>query len=133
MNPGENKYTNDHEWICVEGEGKAKIGLTDYSQSQLGDLVYLDLPLPGTSVKQFERIGEIEAVKAVSDLFSPASGKVLKVNQAVVDAPNIVNDDPYGEGWLVMLELDNTGELEVLMTSREYDALVERLAADESQ
>ena len=132
MNPEKNKYTNGHEWVCLRGEDKGKIGLTDYAQSQLGDLAYLDLPEPGTEVEQFKKIGEIESVKAVSDLSAPASGKVLEVNQEAIDAPNIVNEEPYGKGWLLLLELKNLAELGELMTSEEYDALIETLTAEES-
>ena len=107
MNPKEYKYTREHEWICPDSEDKGKMGLTDYAQDQLGDLVFLDLPATGTQVEQSKKIGEIESVKAVSDLFSPISGRVLEVNQAAIDEPQLVNQDPYGAGWLVRLELSN--------------------------
>jgi len=124
MNPKEYKYTQEHEWICPEPGGKGKVGVTDYAQSQLGDVVFLDLPTPGTQVEQFGKMGEIETVKAVSDLFSPASGQVLEINQAAVDEPKLVNEDPYGAGWLVRLELSQPSELDGLMDSDEYDKLV---------
>jgi len=124
MNPKEYKYTQEHEWICPEPGGKGKVGVTDYAQSQLGDVVFLDLPTPGTQVEQFGKMGEIETVKAVSDLFSPASGHVLEINQAAVDEPKLVNEDPYGAGWLVRLELSQPSELDGLMDSDEYDKLV---------
>jgi len=124
MNPKEYKYTREHEWICPDSKDKGKMGLTDYAQDQLGDLVFLDLPATGTQVEQSKKIGEIESVKAVSDLFSPISGRVLEVNQAAIDEPQLVNQDPYGAGWLVRLELSNRAELDALMNSDEYDKFV---------
>ena len=121
MNPKEYKYTKEHEWICPESENKGKMGLTNYAQTQLGDIVFLDLPAPGTQVKQFQKMGEVESVKAVSDIFSPVSGQVLEVNQAAIDEPQLVNQGPYGAGWLVRLELSKPSELDALMNSDEYD------------
>jgi len=121
MNPKEYKYTKDHEWLCPEPGNKGKMGLSNYAQTQLGDIVFLDLPQSGTQVDQFKKIGEVESVKAVSDLFSPASGKVLEINQNAVDEPKLVNEDPYGTGWLVRLELSDPSELDALMNSDEYD------------
>ncbi len=133
MHPKEYKYTQEHEWICPESEDKGKIGITDYAQSQLGDLVFFDLPASNTQVKQFEKMGEIESVKAVSDLLSPASGRVLEVNQAAIDEPQLANREPYGAGWLVRLELSKPSELDALMTSDEYDKLVAELSEEESE
>jgi len=127
MNPKECKYTQEHEWICPESEDKGKIGLTDYAQDQLGDIVYLDLPTPGTQVEQFKKMGEVESVKAVSDLFSPVSGQVLEVNQNAIDEPQLVNEDPYRLGWLVRLELNDPSELDALMNSDEYGKFVAEL------
>lgn len=127
MNPKEYKYAPEHEWICPESGDKGRIGITDYAQSQLGDIVFLDLPAPGTQVKQSQKIGEIESVKAVSELFTPASGKVLEVNQTAIDEPQVVNEDPYRAGWLVRLELSKPSELDALMNSDEYDELEARL------
>jgi len=121
MNPKEYKYTKEHEWICPEPGNKGKMGLTNYAQTQLGDLVFFDLPAPNTQVKQFQKIGEVESVKAVSDIFSPVSGRVLEVNQPAIDEPKLVNEDPYGGGWLVRLELSKPSELDALMNSDEYD------------
>lgn len=121
MNPKECKYTKDHEWLCPEPGNKGKMGLANYAQSQLGDIVFLDLPQPGNQVEQFKKIGEVESVKAVSDIFAPASGKVLEINQKAVDEPKLVNEDPYGEGWLLRLELSKPSELDALMNSDEYD------------
>jgi glycine cleavage system H protein len=123
------KYTREHEWICPEGENKGKVGLADYAQFHLGDIVFLDLPTPGTQVVQSKKMGEIESVKAVTDLFAPASGCVLEINQTNVDEPTLVNQDPYGAGWLVRLELSQPAELDNLMDSDEYD----RFVADQSE
>jgi len=133
MNPKEYKYTQEHEWICPESEDKGKMGITDYAQSQLGDLVFFDLPASDTQVKQFEKMGEIESVKAISDLLPPASGRILEVNQAAIDEPQLANQDPYGAGWLVRLELSKPSELAALMTSDEYDKLVAELSEEESE
>ena len=124
MKPKEYKYTQEHEWICPEPGGKGKVGVTDYAQSQLGDIVFLDLPAPGAKVAQFGKMGEIETVKAVADLFSPASGRVLEINQAAIDEPRLVNDDPYEDGWLVRLELSQPSELDALMSSDKYEEFV---------
>ncbi len=132
MNPKENRYTKDHEWVCVEGPDKGKIGLTNYAQSQMGDLVYFSFPQPGATVQQFNKIGEMESVKAVADFFSPASGKVLKVNQAALDEPKIVNDDPYVKGWLLLLKLSDTAEMSKLMSSDEYDSLIKKLSEEKA-
>jgi len=124
MNPKEYKYSQEHEWICPESVDKGKMGITDYAQSRFGDIVFLDLSTPGTQVEQFRKIGEIESVKAVSDLFTPVSGKVLEINQAAIDDPSLVNQDPYGDGWLIRLELSKPSELDALMNSDEYDKFV---------
>ncbi len=121
VNPKEYRYTQEHEWIYPEPGNKGKVGITDYAQSQLGDIVFLDLAAPGTQVEQLGKLGEIEAVKAVTDLFSPVSGKVLEINQSVIDKPELVNKDPYGAGWLVRLELSKPSELDGLMNSEKYD------------
>jgi len=133
MNPKECKYTSEHEWILPEAGGTGKVGVTDYAQSQLGDVVFFDLPTPGTQVEQFGKMGEIETVKAVSDLSSPVSGQVLEINQAVIDEPKLVNEDPYGAGWLVRLELSQPSELDALMNSDEYDKLVAGLGEESSE
>jgi len=128
MNPKEYRYSQEHEWLCPEPQGRARIGITEYALSQLGDIVFLDLPEPGSQVTQFEKMGEIETVKAVSDLFSPASGKVLERNQTVRDNPALVNEDPYGAGWLLRIELNQPAELEALMSSDQYGKFVAGLS-----
>jgi glycine cleavage system H protein len=132
MNPKDYKYTREHEWICPDSEDKGKIGLTKYAENQLGDIVFLDLPAPGTQVRQFEKMGEIESVKAVTDLFSPASGKVVESNTKAVDSPNLVNEDPYGAGWLVRLDIGEPSELDALMDSDAYGKYVESLSQESS-
>ncbi len=121
--PIDRRYTKEHEWVRVENN-LSTIGITDYAQDQLGDLVYLDLPSPGTQVKQLDKLGEIESVKAVSDLYSPVSGEVAEVNQEVVDRPELVNQSPYEEGWLVRLRLADPAELDGLLTAEQYDELI---------
>lgn len=133
MNPKECKYTQEHEWIRPEPGGKGNIGLTDYAQSQLGDIVYLDLPPQGTQVEQFKKMGELESVKAVSDIFAPISGEVLEVNQTAIEDPALVNQDPYGAGWLVRLELNKPSELDDLMDSNKYDEFVAKLSEEASE
>jgi glycine cleavage system H protein len=119
--PDERKYSKEHEWVLVDGDA-ATIGITDFAQDQLGDVVYVDLPEPGATITQFEKMGEIESVKAVSDLFTPASGAVIEVNQQVVEKPEVVNNDPHGAGWLIKIKLANAGELDKLLTAAQYDA-----------
>ncbi len=133
MNPKEYKYTQEHEWICPESGGKGKVGITDYAQSQLGDVVFLDLPVPGTQLEQGKKMGEIETVKAVSDLFSPVSGQVIEINQAAIDEPKLVNEDPYGAGWLIKFELSRPSELEALMNNDEYIKFVAGLGEEDSE
>ena len=130
MMPEEYRYSQEHEWVCAETTGTARMGITDYAQSQLGDIVFIDLPQAGTQVKQFAKMGEIETVKAVSDLFAPASGKVLERNQAALDNPALINEDPYGTGWLLRIELSQPAELEALMDNEQYQKFVARLSPE---
>lgn len=121
--PDDRKYSREHEWVRVE-DGIGTIGITDFAQEELGDIVYLDLPAKGTQVRQFEKMGEIESVKSVSDLYSPVSGEVLDVNSVVVDSPEIVNQDPFDTGWMVRVRLSDPSELDNLLTAEQYDRLV---------
>jgi len=123
------RYSEEHEWVRLS-DGTGIVGITDYAQEHLGDLVYFDLPEVGAKVQQFAKLGEVESVKAVSDLFSPVSGEVSEVNQQVVDSPEVVNKDPYGEGWLLRVKLSDPAELENLLSPEGYDAL---LAATEAE
>ena len=129
MNPKDLKYTQEHEWIRAK-DNQGEMGLADYAQSQLGDIVYLDLPAPGTQVQQFKKLGEVESVKAVSDIFAPASGRVVEINKTVIDDPKLVNEDCYGKGWLVKIELSNPKELNNLMDNAAYDKLVAKLTEE---
>jgi len=121
--PEELKYTKDHEWTRIDGE-TAVVGITDYAQSELGDIVYVELPEVGTSVKQGESFGTIEAVKAVSDLYAPVSGEVIAVNDKLNDSPELVNRDPYGEGWMIKIKMADPAELEKLLDKSQYEALL---------
>lgn len=121
--PAELKYTKDHEWIRVEGN-IGTIGVTEHAQGELGDVVYLDISDSVSSIENGEVFGSIEAVKTVADLFAPASGKVIEINRALNDAPEMVNQDCYGDGWLIKIELSNLSELDALMNVDEYKALV---------
>jgi len=121
--PTDRRYTKEHEWVRVE-DNVGVVGVTDYAQDQLGDIVYLDLPSPGTQVKQLDKLGEIESVKAVSDLYSPVSGEVTEVNQEVIDKPELVNQSPYQEGWLVRVRLADPAEVDSLLTAQQYDELI---------
>jgi len=122
--PEELKYTKEHEWVKVEGN-KGRVGVTDYAQHQLGDVVYVELPKPGAFVKKMEPFGVIESVKAVSDLFSPVSGKVIEINESLVKAPEKVNKDPYGEGWMIIVEMMDPAELNDLFAVDAYRKYVE--------
>jgi glycine cleavage system H protein len=121
--PNELKFTKDHEWVRVEGT-EAVIGITDFAQSQLGDIVFVDVPTVGESIAQHAVFGTIEAVKTVSDLFCPVSGKVSDFNSALDDAPDAVNRDPYGEGWIIRVEMSDPDQVAGLMSATEYKALV---------
>ena len=113
------KYAKTHEWVEVE-DGKGRIGITDFAQKELGDVVFVELPEIGDEVKKGESFGTIESVKAASDLYAPVSGKVVEINNAVVDEPQIVNEDPEGKGWMIVVEMSDPSELDDLMTEEEY-------------
>ncbi len=114
------KYSKDHEWVSVDGD-VATIGITDYAQSSLGDVVYVDFPRAGDKFATHEAFGSVESVKAVSEIFTPVAGEVTEVNEGLNDAPESVNNEPYGEGWMVKVKMDNPGETDALMTSAEYE------------
>lgn len=116
------KYTEDHTWVCPEHENKARIGITAHAQYHLGDILFVDLPQPKDKIKQGKKMGEIEAMKGVADLISPASGQVLEINEAVFDEPRLVNREPMAGGWLVVVELSNPAELAGLMNNEAYDS-----------
>jgi len=124
MNFPENlKYSDDHEWLLVEGN-VGTIGLTDYAQSELGDIVFVDIDPDLADVNVGESLGTIEAVKTVSDLIAPCSGKVIDINKALADAPEDVNTDPYGQGWMIKVEISDTSEIEKLMDAEAYKNLI---------
>ena len=120
--PDRYKYTKDHEWIDVSGE-RGKVGITDYAQQQLGDVVYIDLPEVGATLKQGQSFGTIESVKAVSELYSPVSGEVVEVNTALKDKPETVNKDPHGS-WMVVVKLTNASEAASLLDAAQYQDMV---------
>ena len=122
--PSELKYTKDHEWIKLTDGNIALIGITDFAQHELGDIVYVDVATVGKTMNAEEVFGTVEAVKTVSDLFLPVSGKVLEVNATLEKHPELVNTDPYGEGWMVKLEVANAADIDALMDAAAYEALV---------
>ena len=113
------KYSREHEWVRVEGQ-RAVVGITDFAQSQLGDVVFVELPAVGATLVAGKRFSVVESVKAVSDIFAPVNGKVLEINEALNDAPEKVNQDPYGEGWIAVIEWTSAGDLAELMNSEAY-------------
>ncbi|MBL7876138.1 MAG: glycine cleavage system protein GcvH [Cyclobacteriaceae bacterium] len=121
--PAELKYTKDHEWVKIEGD-QATIGITDFAQSELGDIVYVDISTVGQQINQHDVFGTVEAVKTVSDLFMPISGKVIEFNKALEAAPEKVNSDAYGEGWMVKISVTNPAEVASLLTAEQYKELI---------
>lgn len=121
--PAKLKYTKDHEWIELNGN-TATVGITDFAQGELGDIVYVDISSVGKSIAQHEVFGTVEAVKTVSDLFMPVSGKVLEFNSGLEAAPETVNSDPYGKGWMVKVELSNAAEVDGLLSADQYKELI---------
>jgi len=128
MSPEDSKYAKSHEYVHVEGT-TGTVGITEYAQKELGDVVFVELPDVGTQLEQNEELGSIESVKAVSELFSPVSGEVVEVNERLREKPELVNTDPYGDGWMIKVRLSDTSELDVLMGAEEYDEYVERESA----
>jgi glycine cleavage system H protein len=118
--PDDLHYSKDHEWVRVEG-GVAIVGITDYAQDSLGDVVYVELPKVGDEFAANESFGSVESVKAVSEVFSPVSGEIVGTNDALADAPEKVNTDPYGEGWMIRVKLSNPGEVDSMLTAAEYE------------
>ncbi|MBQ2579650.1 MAG: glycine cleavage system protein GcvH [Lachnospiraceae bacterium] len=121
--PNNVKYTSEHEWIRVEGD-VAYVGITDYAQDQLGDIVFVDIPTEGETLEKGEVFGTIEVVKTVSDLFLPVGGEVLEQNEALADQPELVNTDPYGEGWIIKIKPSNLSEMDELLDAEAYKALI---------
>jgi glycine cleavage system H protein len=127
MNPDDLKYHKEHIWVKVSGK-KVTIGITDYAQDALGDIVYVDLPDVDTDVEINSEIGEIESTKATSSIISPVSGRVVDVNDNLSESPEMINDDPYGKGWIAVIEVDDTSELDDLMDAAEYTKYIEEEA-----
>lgn len=126
MYPEEYHYTKDHEWIKVEND-EAVVGITDFAQKQLGDVVYVELPQVGAVFESHQSLGVIESVKAVSDIYSPISGEVVAANEELDGSPEMVNEDPHGKGWIVRLKLKDEAEIEKLMSATEYEKFLEGL------
>ena len=126
MSPTDRSYTEEHEWIIVEDaySRRALVGITDYAQDQLGDIVYFELPKVGDRITHLGKMGEVESVKAVSDLFSPVSGEVIEVNGALADRPELTNTDPFGAGWLLRVTMSDPSELDSLMSAEDYDVYI---------
>ena len=125
MNIPENlKYTVDHDWVMIEGE-RAKVGITDYAQDALGDVVFVDIPELGKRVTVGETVTEVESTKSVSDIYAPLEGEIIEINQELDDSPELLNGDPYGEGWIFILKLSETTSTESLLSAKDYRELVE--------
>ncbi|MCH2448731.1 MAG: glycine cleavage system protein GcvH [Gracilimonas sp.] len=122
--PADLKYTREHEWIKDNGDGTATIGITDFAQSELGDIVFVELEPEGTEISKDDTFGTVEAVKTVSDLYAPVDGEIVEVNETLEDEPELVNDDPYGDGWMVKVKLEDESQLEDLLTSEEYENVI---------
>jgi glycine cleavage system H protein len=118
------RYSSDHEWVAVDGS-VARIGITDFAQDALGDVVYVDLPAVGTSVAAADSFGEVESTKSVSELYAPVSGQIVQVNELLADTPEKLNEDAYGEGWLIAIEMSDAAELDGLLDAAGYSALIE--------
>lgn len=120
MEPRENRYARSHEYVHVDGDN-AIIGISNYAQKELGDVVFVELPQVGTTLEAGDELGSIESVKAVSELFAPVSGEVIEVNEALTEKPDLVNSDPYGDGWMIKVRMTDTSELEQLLDASDYD------------
>ena len=124
MYPEDLHYYKEHQWVRVGADGIGIVGITFYAQEQLGEVIYVDLPEVGAQMEQFAKLGEIESVKAVSDVFCPVSGQVVAVNEKLKDSPESVNQEPYGEGWMLHLKMSDPSEVEALMTAADYERLI---------
>ncbi len=122
MNPAELRYTEEHEWARADG-ARVTVGITEFAQDALGDVVYVDLPATGTRVEQGQPFGEVESTKSVSDLYAPLSGTIVERNETLESSPELVNSDPYGEGWMVVIEVDDAAAVDGLMSADEYEKL----------
>lgn len=127
MYPEDLKYTKEHEWTRRE-EGAVRVGITEFAQEALGDIVYVDLPAAGTKVSAGQPLGEVESTKSVSDIYSPVTGTIKERNAALEDAPELVNQEPYGQGWMVLIELDRPDEVDALMSASDYQRILDDTA-----
>lgn len=128
MNPSELRYSKEHEWLRRESDGLAVIGITEFAAESLGDVVFVELPPAGTDFRQAEKMGEVESVKAVSDLYTPVSGRVVERNDELVERPELVNESPYDEGWMLRVEMEDPAEFDGLLTSEQYEAFLDTQA-----
>lgn len=126
MVPEDLKYTQDHEWVSPTGSGTVRVGITDYAQSQLGDVVHVQLPDVGESVTAGSPIGEVESTKSVSDVYAPVAGEVVACNDVLDDRPELINSHPYGEGWMIEIKLADEAALDALMAAEDYRSLIEQ-------
>ncbi len=124
MYPTDLRYYKEHQWARTEGEGIATVGITFFAQEQLGDVVFVDVPQVGSRVEQFGKFGEVESVKSVSDLFSPVSGEIVEINLRLSDSPELVNQDPYGKGWIFRAKMTDLADTDRLMTAAQYEEAV---------
>jgi len=124
--PEDLKYTAEHEWVKADGDGPVRVGITDFAQDALGDIVYVQLPDVGSAVRAGDACGELESTKSVSDLFAPVNGTVTAVNEALADQPDLVNTDPYGEGWLLDIDVEDADEVEALMDAETYQGQLDQ-------
>jgi glycine cleavage system H protein len=124
--PEDLKYTAEHEWVKADGDGPVRVGITDFAQDALGDIVYVQLPEVGSTVRAGDACGELESTKSVSDLFAPVNGTVTAVNEALADQPDLVNTDPYGEGWLLDIDVEDADEVEALMDAETYQGQLDQ-------
>lgn len=123
--PDKFKYTREHEWLLDNGDGTATVGVTDFAQGELGDIVFVELEQPGFTMKQNDTFGTIEAVKTVSDLFAPVTGEIIEINDELESDPERVNEDPFGDGWLIKIKLENPDEINQLLTADDYKGIID--------
>lgn len=126
MVPEELRYTPEHEWVLISTDGTARVGITDYAQTQLGDVVHVQLPLVGGSVASGDPVGEVESTKSVSEVFAPVTGEVVACNDALEHSPELVNSDPYGEGWMIEIKIADASEIGSLLGAEDYRGLIEQ-------
>jgi len=124
VNPDDLKYTAEHEWVRGDGSKPVRVGITDYAQDQLGDIVYVQLPAAGEEITAGAAIGELESTKSVSDLFAPLTGTVTAVNDALAETPELCNSDPYGDGWVLEVQVSDNGQLDALLSAADYEAAI---------